>query len=589
LFQSTKINLGISHFCNNLKSMNSALRSIIAGLIIIVLVQQQGCASRGRPGGGPIDKIPPEIVYTFPQPDSLNVSQLDKIEIYFSERMDEASVTNSIFISPPIEYEIEWSGGEELSLDITSDLQEKRTYLITIGTGAMDARKNKMKESFQLAFSTGAYLDQGQLSGQIYGISAKDNFYIYAYQMDHPDSLNPTINRADFLSQPSEDGQFNMQYLPLAEYRVFVVEDQNKNLLLDANYERVGIPFRDLSLDSLKMQESDLNFRVTQIDTVEPMLTGARAIYNDKVLLRFSEPIQSPANIQIMDTLNFQILDIKSLVSNSENLSQLYAFTEQLRPDRGYRVQASGLKDLKGNQSTLVQIADFVGSDKADTTHFELLSVIPTDSSKNVKYPANIEIKFSIPIDTLSLHRAFVCKSQNGDTINGNWYFQDLTVCTFKPDLTFLPDHQYSFELNLGKVNSLFDKNLVDSLIQNTFFMIPSDEFGSLSGSTNLDQGLVNDAIIEIIPIGGNSESTVIGVRENNTFFAEWLTAGKYKIGGFIDFDKNNTYSFGGLYPFVYSEPVFVNLDTIKIRKRWEFGGIQVNFPIISEEKVGVP
>jgi len=569
--------------------MNSALRSIIAGSILIVLIQQQGCASRGRPGGGPIDKIPPEIVYTFPQPDSLNVSQLEKIEFYFSERMDEASVANSIFTSPPVEYNIVWSGGEELSLEITSDLHENRTYLITIGTGAMDARKNKMKESFQLAFSTGAYLDQGQLSGQVYGINVEDNFYIYAYQIDHPDSLNPTISRADFLSQPSEDGQFNMQYLPLAGYRVFVIEDQNKNLLLDANYERVGIPFRDLSLDSLKMHESDINFRVTQIDTVDPMLTGARAIYNNKVLLRFSEPIQSPANIQIMDTLSLQVLNIESLVSNSENMSQMYAFTEQLEPDRGYRVQARDLRDLKGNQSSSIQGADFSGSDKADTTHFELLSLTPKDSSRNVKYPAKIEVKFSIPIDTLSMHQAFICKIQNGDTINGNWQFQDLMICTFTPDLTFLPDQQYYFDLDQGKVKSLFDSNLVDSLIQSTFFMIPSDEFGSLSGSTNLEQNQVNDAIIEIIPIGGNSESTVVGISEENTFFAEWLTAGKYKIGGFIDFDKNNTYSFGDLFPFTYSEPVFINQDTIKIRKRWEFGGIQVNFPIINEEKVGIP
>jgi hypothetical protein len=110
-----------------------------------------------------------------------------------------------------------------------------------------------------------------------------------------------------------------------------------------------------------------------------------------------------------------------------------------------------------------------------------------------------------------------------------------------------------------------------------------------LSGSTNLEQNQVNDAIIEIMPIGGNSESKVVGISEENTFFVEWLTAGKYKIGGFIDFDKNNTYSFGDLFPFTYSEPVFVNQDTIKIRKRWEFGGIQVNFPIVNEEKLGIP
>jgi hypothetical protein len=257
----------------------------------------------------------------------------------------------------------------------------------------------------------------------------------------------------------------------------------------------------------------------------------------------------------------------------------MYAYTELLDPERGYRVHASDIKDLQGNQSSIIQSADFGGSDRADTTHFKLLSISPADSSRNVRYPAKIEVEFSIPVDTSSLQRAFICKNENGDKINGSWQFQDLMMCRFIPDTAFLPDQQYYFDLDQGKVQSLFNVSLTDSLIQNTFFMLLSDEFGSMSGSTNLDQSQLMDAIIEIIPIGGKSGSTVIGISQENTFFAEWLTAGKYQIGGFIDYDRNKRYSFGGLFPFKYSEPVFVNQDTIKIRKRWEFGGIQINFP----------
>ena len=57
----------------------------------------------------------------------------------------------------------------------------------------------------------------------------------------------------------------------------------------------------------------------------------------------------------------------------------------------------------------------------------------------------------------------------------------------------------------------------------------------------------------------------------------------EYQIGGFIDLDKNNSYSFGTLFPFKYSEPVFLNPDTIKVRKRWEFGGIKINYPDANE------
>ena len=563
--------------------MNFASRLLITGFTAFWLLQYIGCASRGRPGGGPVDKTPPEIVYTFPQPDSLNIDQIANIDIHFSERMDETSVANSIFTSPPMEYDIDWSGGDQLSLKLKHELDNDRTYLITIGTGAMDARKNRMNNSFQLAFSTGAYLDRGQLSGQVYGITAKDIFYIYAYQIDDPDSLNPTINQADFLTQPSEDGQFTMQYLPLAAYRIFVIEDQNRNLLLDANYERVGIPFRDSHLDSSKMQEGDLNFRVTQIDTVPPMLTGARSLFNNKVLLRFSEPVRHPGHIQIVDTLSLSALSIKSVVQNSENLSQMYAYTAEQEPERGYRIRTNEIEDLDGNVFFAAQIVDFSGSENIDTTRFELLSVTPRDSAMNVKYPAQIEIKFSVPIDTLSLQNSFFCLDENGDTMKGIWHFEDLINCSFIPIMTFLPDQQYKFSINQGGITSLFNTGLADSLIQNTFFMISSDEFGSLSGTTNLDAEQLDDGFIEIFPVGRNKESMLFNIDRNNTFYAQWLTAGEYQIGGFIDLDKNNSYSYGTLFPFKYSEPVFINPDTINVRKRWEFSGIKINYPDLNE------
>ena len=190
--------------------MKTAIKWSLTAALLLCLTQFLTCAARGRPGGGPADKIPPEIIYTFPQPDSVNIADLQKIEIYFSERMNEGSVSQSLFISPPLDYEVDWSGGDEMSLEITDTLQSNRTYLITIGSGAMDAHNNRLSASYQLAFSTGPNLDQGQISGQIYGISTKDVLYIYAYQKDHPDSLNPTVTRADYLSQPSEDGRFHM-------------------------------------------------------------------------------------------------------------------------------------------------------------------------------------------------------------------------------------------------------------------------------------------------------------------------------------------------------------------------------------------
>ena len=57
------------------------------------------------PGGGPVDKTPPEVIKTFPTPDSTNVKQLSVISFEFSESMNEGSIANTIFISPPLKFD----------------------------------------------------------------------------------------------------------------------------------------------------------------------------------------------------------------------------------------------------------------------------------------------------------------------------------------------------------------------------------------------------------------------------------------------------------------------------------------------------
>jgi len=188
-------------------------------LFFLIIVK---CATKGRPGGGPVDKTPPEIIYTFPSIDSLGIKNLEEIQVHFSERMDENSVQKALFISPTLDYEIDWSGGDELTLEISPDsLRQNQTYVITIGSGAQDSRRNKMTSSFQFAFSTGDYLDQGKISEKIFELKKNDVMYIYAYEYSENDTIDPRYQTARFLTQSGEKGHFQLNYLPLKNYRIF--------------------------------------------------------------------------------------------------------------------------------------------------------------------------------------------------------------------------------------------------------------------------------------------------------------------------------------------------------------------------------
>ena len=552
-----------------------------ATLIIVSLTFQLNCATRGRPGGGPVDKIPPKIIWTFPAADSTGLKDLDKIEIYFSERMNESSVQNSLFISPPLKYEPDWSGGDEFTLSIEDTLVSDHTYVITIGSGAMDIQKNRMADSYQFAFSAGEVIDKGEIYGRVYDITEKDLLYVYAYTKVDPDSLDPTLVSADFLSQPGPDGKFWLKYLPQSDFRVFVIEDQNKNLLLDLAYERVGIPVRDARVDTLLGPSGPLNFRITRIDTTLPEISGARSIDNRTIQLRINEEVEgiSPKVVSIIDTLTADSLEIIGITRIKEEPKQFLIFTAPQDSGKGYRLAVEQLVDTSGNVQNIPQITQIVGSVTPDTTHYELLKVVPKDSTTNFGLSAFIELGFSLPIDTTTISKTFQIVDRDSNQIGGRWNWVGLKNGSFRPNQKWNPGQLYTYSFSTKYIQSIWGDTLVDSTLTITFFTLSEDEFGSLTGEYVSTKSNKKNVYLQLVPIEKNKKSYQTIVDADRSFKFNWVLEGKYKLGGFLDLDDDGKFTPGSLFPFNFSEPFTISDDTLRIRKRWEVSEIKFSIP----------
>jgi hypothetical protein len=557
---------------------------LLIGIITILFIELN-CASRGRPGGGPVDKVPPTIVGTEPHPDSTGIKEVENIEIYFSEPMSESSVENSIFISPPLQYETDWSGGDELTLSLSDTLDSDQTYVITIGSGAMDMQKNRMSDSYQFAFATGKKLNRGEIYGRVFDITEKDIFYVYGYRIIDPDSLNPTIVKADFLSQPGPNGQFWLRYLPDGNYRVFVIEDQNKNLLLDLALERVGIPVRDIFVDTLSSPVGPINFRVTRIDTTRPEVAGARAVNNRTVLLRINEIIKmlSVESISIKDTLDEEILPVIDLAQNKDEPKQFYLYTAVQDSGKGYRIFIPGLEDTSGNKQDQLQKTDFIGSEIVDTTRFEVKRIEPADSLKNARLSTTIALTFSLPLDTSGLAQGFFCLNKDSSLISGDWIWKNLSQGFFSQPGGFKPDQQYSFSVNSNYLKSLWGDTLIDSTYNRVFFTVSQDEFGLVSGTYQSKMPENCTIHIHLISVDRNNSTYSSNINGQTEFQFTQVLEGKYKLMGYIDLDMDGKFSAGNLYPFKYSEPYYVSNDTLRVRKRWEISDVKFSIPGLEE------
>ncbi len=549
--------------------------------VLSLFLSQFSCASRGRPGGGPVDKTPPFILSTEPRPDSTGLESIEEIIFYFSERMNEGSVQKSIFLSPPLEYETDWSGGDELTLTLTDTFTNDQTYVITIGSGAMDMRKNRMSDSFQLAFATGDSLDKGEIYGRVFGVDKNEVYYVYAYKNTNPDSLDPQYVEADFLSQAGPDGKFWLRYLPKGYYRIFVIEDLNKNFILDAVGERIGIPTEDVKLDSSSGAVGPLHFVPTRIDTTLPEISGARAIDNRTIQLRFSEEIDdlTSAMVTIVDTLIGNTLSILGLARNKEEPKYFNIYTVPQDSGSVYRLSVPQITDTTGNLQDMNQVVEFVASTKKDTTRFELLKIAPADSMSQIDLSVKVRTEFSLPVDTISYSDRFSFMSEDSVNLNGIWSWVELSNGYFWPDTKILPEKTYIYNFSTTNLKTLWGDTLSkDTTYANTFFTLSEDEFGSVSGELDSDGKVEEDVYILFMALSGKRTYSV-PIDESGMFIINWVPEGKYKLGGYVDRDKNGRYSPGSLNPFIFSEPYIIQDDTLRVRKRWDLSDLHLLIP----------
>ncbi|MGD9897974.1 MAG: Ig-like domain-containing protein [Calditrichaceae bacterium] len=540
-----------------------------------------GCATRGNPSGGPLDRTPPYITVTYPDSNATLVSGLKEISIEFSERMSEGTLANSLFISPPLQYDMNWSGSRKLKLILKDTLKSAQTYVVSIGTDAKDERGNKMRLSAQFAFSTGAKIDQAVISGKVHGLSGTESVSIFGYRLSGDSLVIFDKTKPDYISQTGENGSYKLNYLAAGTYRVLAVEDQNNNLLIDSDFEKIGIPYLDVALDSMNLSFKGLDFRLTKNDTINPFITGVRAVYNHHVQIRLSEPVVTPdlSEITVIDSLSSESLGLLGISQNIESTNILDLFTEPMDSSARYLLTAAAFTDSLGNKTVSDKYFPFVAVARNDTTQFLMVLMTPADSAKSVRPEDPVFIEFTTPVNWESVSKHFSLTKISGDTINGSWKINSQYDAEFVPETLLEPDSSYLAVLNSGRVSDLWGESLADSVQSHYFTIISSKELGEISGRVRTVGADGVPVHLQFDLLKGRNKGYSLKLKEAGDYMMKYLPEGKYLINAYLDADSSDAYSPGKLFPFEFSEPFIYNTDTVKVRKRWETGSINISIP----------
>lgn len=553
----------------------------ISVLFALTLLLWQ-CANQLPPGGGEVDRIPPEIIETSPVNGTTNFHG-QSVDFNFSEYIDKNSINDAIFISPAVEggVEYDWSG-KTLTMNFIDSLQSNMTYIITVGTKVADLNnRNKMKSAYNLTFSTGSKIDIGEINGKVF-TNTPQGVMIFAYLLDS-NSVNPSVEKPDYVSQIGSDGKYSVAGLAFGKYLVFAIKDEFKNLLYNIGEDKYGVPNKIITLSKQDSVVSNINFLMTMDDTIKPNISNVTMTDRNHLMIEFTEFIDSSkvsaGNFSIYDSTANKNHSIEYFYKGKAGIKKYFAsFRDKLNAENEYYLLSDSIVDNYGNVTK--KIANLlVVSSKPDTVANRILNVT-TGFKKNESDYNNTNIRFNFEdgFRISNMKKAVTFFDSRNNSISFNLIKNDDASFSISPKVNLRPKANYKIEVDLNKVIDAAG-NKIDSFYTYKFKTISDLYFSGVSGKI-VDTNIKRPVVLELKPVGKNKNAVkyILIIRNRNKFDFKRVLPGKYKLWGFIDEDSNRSYNFGRIFPFEHSEQFVFYPDTLNLRARWPVGDIFLKF-----------
>lgn len=221
-----------------------------------------GCAKVMPLSGGDEDKTPP--AYRSSDPDTFALNYRGKsVTIRFNEFINLKDPTREILVSPPVYPAPEYIlNGQSVKIKFKDSLQPDITYVIQFGKSIEDITEGNVNTGFSFVFSTGAFLDSGEVKGNVADAFTGEpaaGLKVMLYKPEVTDSF-PYKEQPFYLAYTNEQGFFRFGNLRQGNYRIFALKEDNNDYLY--NREGEEIAFRTLPVSaSDSMPITLLSFR----------------------------------------------------------------------------------------------------------------------------------------------------------------------------------------------------------------------------------------------------------------------------------------------------------------------------------------
>ena len=503
------------------------------------------CARVISPPGGPEDKSPPKIVYLWPPQDSVRVPLDATVTIEFDEYIE--SVKNGAVLLPPVdgtEVKFLW---KKIVIEHKAPFEPNTTYRVSISSKISDYRNNRLISSKGFAFSTGDFLDTLDIRGRVFDSDflPANGTRVHAYLLesgDFPDSL-PELPYA--VSWTGKNGKFTIRNLPEGDFLLVAFGDIDNDGEIDPG-ECVAVASGIISSGG----ETSWSMVEAQIDTSAPELIMVAPENRFVLRFKFSEPIRLTSE---SDAHSSPEVGRTSLSVMAENPKNLLLFTRDGLPEGELDIILQGIRDFAGNRFDEIEQTITIPIFEEDTIQPKI-----TYSKDRLLSSQPLEIEIDRPI----IGGEIAVFDSTGRVIAGTTRVSPPYKLIFQPDANWPSRRDLVWRLRSARIAD--GSEFSDSTERRINFHDRSS-IGSIE--VTQDSHCENAAVIGLSVEKDGSD--VIFRQSDGKFIAGEVPAGEYIIWFFCDMNEDSTWNPGAVYPPEYSEPIFINGDTIKVRGLW--------------------
>ena len=210
---------------------------------IISIFFLYNCANVSYPSGGPKDVSPPIALQQIPENGTTNFNE-KKLRVWFDEYVSVSDLNNQFISSPPLKKTPKYiMKGKSVEFTISDTLKENTTYHLNFGNAIVDVNERNPYVNFNIAFSTGNEIDTMQIAGNIIDaftlLPVKDVLILLFDAETYTDSL-PYKEIPNYIGRSDAKGNFEITFIKNKKYKIFALEDKNKNRIFDIPNERIA-------------------------------------------------------------------------------------------------------------------------------------------------------------------------------------------------------------------------------------------------------------------------------------------------------------------------------------------------------------